>query len=194
MNPFCECPSTGFCNRHKKMKGAEQFARCQGTALTSDCGLKYWNAWEQGRAGATAPENPMLNPPGFCGGKPQQIIKYKSSVGDMLAEIIKRETGKPIPCQACQDDIDKLNSLTIEECQSQKDAYVNNIYSRAFEHANLIQKAGIIIDKLLHTGVTAGVIGDWFDEALMLGVQQKNHDRSLSKRSPETAGNRCKSC
>lgn len=176
------------------MKGTEQHARCQGTASTPDCGLKYWNAWEQGRAGATAPKKPMLNPPGFCGKKPEHIIDYKSSVGDMLAEIIKRETGKPIPCQACQDDIEKLNSMTVEECQSQRDVYVNNIYSRAFEHANLIQKAGIMLDKLLHTGVTAGVIGDWFDEALMLGVQQKNHDRSLSKRSPETAGNRCKSC
>lgn len=197
MNPFCECTTTGFCKRHNKVKGAEQFARCQGTAGTPDCGLKYWNAWEEGRAGATAPDNPKLNPPGFCEGKnnqPARIVEYKSSVGDMLSEIIKRETGKPIPCQACQADIDELNSMTADDCAKLKQKYVDNIYSRAFASANILQKAGIILDKIMHTGVTVSRIGEWFDEALLLGVQKKNHDRSLSQRSPETAGNSCKSC
>lgn len=65
-NPHCECPIAGFCQRHQRHKGPEQHKRCRGEADRHDCGLTFWNAWEQGKAGATAPASPQLNPEGFC--------------------------------------------------------------------------------------------------------------------------------
>ena len=173
MNEHCTCPAAGFCDRHKKQKGPEQFARCKGISTQADCGLKYWNAWEQGKAGATAPENPTLNPPGFCSEKPIEIITYKSSVGDELAAIIERETGKKIPCDECAKDIEKLNSMTVEECRHAKPTYVANIYGRSYAHASLGQKVGIIADRLLHTGIAEATIGKWFDEAIDTGGEPK---------------------
>jgi Uri superfamily endonuclease len=66
VNPHCVCPAAGFCSRHQRHKGPEQHRRCRGESDRHDCGLSHWNAWEQGKAGATAPADPQLNPPGFC--------------------------------------------------------------------------------------------------------------------------------
>lgn len=182
MNPHCECPVAGFCERHQKLKGPEQHKRCQGTAETHDCGLRYWNAWEQGRAGATAPPEPKLNPEGFCSHRPKQIkVADKSSVGNALAEIIKRETGKDIPCPACAEDIRKLNAMTVDECRKVKPEYVNNIYDRSYGHATLLQKAAIVVDSLLNTGVTKKVISSWYDEALETGVSPKKPQVEATK-------------
>ena len=60
MNPNCECEKSGFCERHKMYKGEHLYNLCKGIADTSDCGHKYWRAWEQGKLGATAPENPTM--------------------------------------------------------------------------------------------------------------------------------------
>ena len=181
MNAFCECPAAGFCKRHQKIKGAEQFARCKGTASTPDCGLKYWNAWEAGSAGAIAPENPVFDPPGFCGGEIVEVdVEYQSSVGDMLAEIIKRETGHPVPCGDCQKDIDALNSLAVEECREKKSEFVRNIYLRSYANATALQKLGIVLDKLFLAGITVGIIEGWFDEALEKGVIKKKANPEVS--------------
>ena len=52
---------------------------CKGEAASRDGGKLYWQAWEQGKMGATKPANPIMNPEGFatkvlqssscCGGK-----------------------------------------------------------------------------------------------------------------------------
>src|SRR5690606_37532795 len=90
MNLHCECPAAGFCGRHQMKKSRSEHQKCQGTANTRDCGLKYWQAWERGEAGATAPADPILHPQGFCEGHQQQGI---SRIGTTLAEIIKRDAG-----------------------------------------------------------------------------------------------------
>ena len=64
-NPLCECPVAGFCTRHKMTKTGHAHQMCQGEAPTSDGGWKYWIAWERGLLGATAPANPVTNPPRF---------------------------------------------------------------------------------------------------------------------------------
>ncbi len=66
MNPLCECDGAGFCGRHQMNKSQTLFSMCKGTANCSDCGRKYWTAWERGHVGATAPDNPVVNPPEFC--------------------------------------------------------------------------------------------------------------------------------
>lgn len=156
------------------MKGAELFARCKGTSSRPDCGLAYWNAWELGKASAKiTQETPILNPPGFCSGTPVEIVTFKSSVGDQLAAIIKRETGKDIPCADCARDIEKLNSMTIEECRHAKSTYVANIYGRSFKFASPIQMAELIADKICHTGIAEATIGKWFEEAVDTGGEPK---------------------
>lgn len=65
-NPFCECPAAGFCSRHQMQKNQTLHNACKGELGTSDCGRKYWDAWETGRAGATAPSDPQISPEGFC--------------------------------------------------------------------------------------------------------------------------------
>ena len=69
-NPHCECPASGFCQRHRMKKTPAMHAACQGNASTSDGGKKMWIAWEQGMLGATRPENPIDNPEHFRGGLP----------------------------------------------------------------------------------------------------------------------------
>lgn len=175
MNEHCQCPAAGFCQRHQMQKGPELFARCKGiSSAPCEQQIARWNALEKGGAGAgVAQENPILNPPGFCSEKPVEIITYKSSVGDQLAAIIERETGKKIPCDECAKDIEKLNSMTVEECRHAKPTYVANIYGRSYAHASLGQKVGIIADRLLHTGIAEATIGKWFDEAIDTGGEPK---------------------
>lgn len=175
MNEHCQCPAAGFCQRHQMQKGPELFARCKGiSSAPCEQQIARWNALEKGGAGAgVAQENPILNPPGFCSEKPVEIITYKSSVGDQLAAIIERETGKKIPCDECAKDIEKLNSMTVEECRHSKPVYVKSIYLRSYAHATPLQKAGIIVDKILHTGIAEATIGKWFYEAIDTGGEPK---------------------
>lgn len=62
MNPHCQCKEPGYCQRHKMQKVGRLYEFCQGTANTADCGFKYWRAWEMGQMGATAPDEPKLEP------------------------------------------------------------------------------------------------------------------------------------
>ena len=65
-NKLCECAAAGFCNRHQMEKNQTLYNACKGELGTGDCGRKYWDAWENGRAGATAPSDPQISPEGFC--------------------------------------------------------------------------------------------------------------------------------
>lgn len=173
MNLLCECPLAGYCNRHQKMKGPEQHSRCNGTANTPDKGLSYWNAWEQGKAGATAPKDPQLNPPGFTDQSviPHQVI-YLSSVGDVLNEIVKKHGG--IPCQDCINKIESLNSKTVEDCRKERQSTIDEMVLRSRTQApKLWQRIGVMVDGVLHTGLTEKVIAGWVDEALDRGAEPK---------------------
>jgi len=182
MNVHCKCPAAGFCERHGMMKGDELFARCKGIS-SAPCAVQIdrWNAWEEGRALATIKqENPILNPPGFCSERPVEIITYTSSVGDNLAMIIKRETGKEIPCDECARDIEKLNSMTVQECQHVKSEYVEKIYSRSYKFASTMEKIGIIADRILHTGIAESTIAEWVQEAIDTGGEPKKASPALA--------------
>lgn len=165
-NPHCECPVSGWCKRHQMMKGAERHKRCQGTGGTRDCGLSYWNAWEQGRLGATPPANPVFNPEGFCG-KPATIV---SQIGTRLSEIIKRETGIEIPCAVCRERIATLDSMTQDQARQARDSIVGDIVERAPEQAQTLwQRLAIGADAVLHTGILKRKIESWYDEAVATG-------------------------
>lgn len=166
MNPHCECPLAGWCKRHKMNKGPEQHKRCQGVSGTADCGLAYWKAWEQGRAGATAPLVPVLEPETFC-----SKIVAKSRIGTTLSAIIKREAGIEIPCEQCREAIASLDRMDVKEAMSVRERMVDDIVSRAPQQANVWQSILIGVDSLLHTGVLKSKVESWFDEAVATGAQ-----------------------
>lgn len=103
MNTHCECPKEGFCARHNLLKSIREYELCKGIAGTPDGGLKYWKAWEQGRLGATAPEDPNVNPPYFYSkGK-----KRSRGLGDRVARATRAVGIKP--CRGCKGRQAKLN-------------------------------------------------------------------------------------
>ena len=165
MNPHCECPMSGYCTRHKMHKGPEQHKRCQGLSGTKDCGLKYWQAWEQGKCGATAPDSPVLEPETFC-----SKLVSRSQVGTKLGEIIKRETGVEIPCEQCRETIQSLDSMTVDVAKTVREKIVAEIVSRAPQQASVWQSILIGADKLLHTGILRSKVKSWFDEAIATGA------------------------
>jgi hypothetical protein len=172
MNPFCECPVSGYCKRHQIVKGSERHKRCQGTGATPDGGLAYWNAWESGRLGATAPAQPQLNPAGF-----KSTRRAVSSIGTRLSEIIKRETGIEIPCAACQERIDSLDSMTAEQAQKARQSIVEDIVSRSADNAQTLwQRVQIAADAVLHTGILRQTVGAWYDEAIATGETPKKKE------------------
>lgn len=80
-NPHCECPAAGWCARHKMQKSAVLHSLCSGTNdLSSTCGRDVFIAMEKGRLGATAPDNPVINPPAFCGGIKRNAAPVSSFV------------------------------------------------------------------------------------------------------------------
>lgn len=103
MNPLCQCPAAGFCPRHKMMKTEGDHRLCKGVAHGTDCGRKFWIAWERGQLGATAPPDPITDPPQFC---------QHRGLGDTVAQAISFVTGGLVqPCGGCQDRQAQLNQM-----------------------------------------------------------------------------------
>ena len=157
-------------------KSNRMHALCKGEAATQDCGLKYWLAWEEGRIGATRPERTVMQPKGFCSGptKAPKIPPTRlSNIGSKLHEIIHRETGIVVPCDACKKAITMLNNRTPEDCIEHWAAIVEDIVDRAQKQApRLWQRIAVAIDKTFSTGIAAGRIGGWLDEAIETGRMQ----------------------
>lgn len=164
MNPFCECPLSGYCQRHQMLKGPELHKRCKGLAGTRDCGRALWLRWEQGGAGATAPTNPVLNVESFC-----KSVGELSTVGTHLAEIIKRESGQELDCQACLARVFELNSMPAELAPTVKTSIVDEIVQRVAKLATGMNRAGAWLDRVVTGGaVTRQLVEGWFDEAVKL--------------------------
>ena len=173
MNPFCTCPAAGWCDRHKKNKGPQQFSYCKGAVSANDCdkAKAYWEKWETGGCGATAPADPILNPPGFCG-DPNKIEppKPRSSVGTVLKGLIRSRYGIEIPCQECAQWIEDLNSRTPEECQDVREELVASMVGRIQQQAlPLWMKIAARVDSMLDTGVARRAIEELVDIAIQGG-------------------------
>lgn len=131
MNEYCECEKAGYCNRHQMKKGKGQFERCKGIANTRDCGLKYWNKWEQGELGSVAPENPQINPEGFCDKQQllQQTQQVKSGPGTELIKIYQ-EAGVP-SCSQCNDLATLMDEWGADKCEENIAFLIDDILPRA---------------------------------------------------------------
>ncbi len=202
MNEFCVCPEAGFCTRHQMKKDVTKHKLCQGVANTPDGGKKYWNAWEQGKSGATAPEDPKIDPPGFPDGEwlPDQIVKTVSrrtksvsvvtpkisNIGDYLKQIIERDpvAGGAIPCGECKAHILKLNSMTIAEIEESRTETISQITERAKAKApKFWQRIAIRIDSALNIGETERRIDKWLTEAIEMeeAYNRKIEDKKKNK-------------
>lgn len=163
MNPACECPIAGFCKRHQIQKGDRSHKYCQGVG---DNAWKYWQAWEQGKLGATAPESPMLDRSQFGDGDPPDDL---STIGTALEAIFVRVTGLKIECPDCQRAILRLNSMTPDQVEADRVAIVADIKGRIPEQAPVIWKALAFVDDVLHLGQTEARLNDWLSEAIITG-------------------------
>lgn len=172
-NPFCTCPAAGWCERHKKNKGPQQFSYCKGTAAATETAIKYWNAWEQGKAGATSPPDPILNPPGFGVEDFNAIPKPedRSSVGTVLKGLIAARYGV-VPCEDCQRWIESLNQRTAEECLDVRDELIADMVKRLQTQAMpLWMKIAAAADSILHTGIAQQKITELVDMAIAAGSE-----------------------
>lgn len=105
INKNCQCAEGGgWCERHKMKKTKREVELCKGIAKSPDSGKKYWIAWEQGKIGATAPENPILKPEGFC----NQGIGLGDTVKGMISAA---SLGMIQPCGGCKDRAALLNHI-----------------------------------------------------------------------------------
>lgn len=194
MNEYCECPLAGYCNRHQMKKGQARFNLCKGVGGNKDCGLSYWQAWERGELGATAPDVPQMQPKGFCSNLelPTPIPENMSSIGTVLHSIIFRETGIEIPCQECKNRITMLNQMTKKQVVEKREEIIDDIHSRSQKQApKLWQKIAISLDSLLDLGQAKKVIASWVDEAISL-----EPDFKISSASPEISKKKspCRTC
>lgn len=148
MNPHCVCDNPGFCPRHQIKKVGKLFKLCKGIANTSDCGFKYFKSWEEGKQGATAPDDPQLindwecepnenaplsSPPTTfprqvnpsCSKKPKVI----EGVGTELHKLLSRIGFKLEANCKCRWWIDRMNSGGVEWCKANIEAITDNIIS-----------------------------------------------------------------
>lgn len=58
-----------------------------------------------------------------------------SRIGDILKEIIKRETGSDISCGECKKEVDRLNLMTSAEVEKDLDELAGRILERSKNHA-----------------------------------------------------------
>jgi hypothetical protein len=179
----------------KPLTGAGRIATAKGeTDLSPEKVLAYRERWA-----AQGYELPPLTNNGQTW---TTLPEHKSSVGAKLHAVIVRETGHKVPCEACENEINALSLMTVEEAKGERERVVNGIYSRAWGHASWQDKIKLLADKALSVS-TAGkfnvgkdIIGGWFDEAIEAGalpvVQKKKRggivDRGVRLRQGDVGG------
>lgn len=123
--------------------------------------------------------------------------KNKSSVGTKLHEIIHRETGQDVPCDKCAEEISALNCMTAKEARREKRRVVDDIYSRAWDHADKKDKLKLIADVMISTAslgrisIGKDTLGKWFDEAVGGGsIPEKKKRKRRAKKCNSCGKNR----
>ncbi len=175
-NPFCECPLAWHCKRHLVQKGERSHQYCQGVG---DNAWKYWEAWEQGRIGATAPAVPMLDRDQFGDG---YAADDESTIGTALRDIFVRVTAKEIECDECKKAILKLNAMTAEQVEYERPIIIADIAQRIPEQAPLMWKALAFVDGVLRLGQTEAKLNAWLTEAIETG---KEKPEPIKKKVPK---------
>jgi len=180
MNPHCECPVFGFCERHNREKNIREHELCKIIADTSDGGMKYWNAWEEGKLGATAPDKPVLNPTvkreyskpkrtvrraaiirhNASPTRPSPVpIKHDKGAGTELHKLLEKiGISIQVGCK-CKWWINRMNAAGTEWCKVNVEVITDNMLLEAERRdwkprTNLMQKfTRILAKKLVHAAI-----------------------------------------
>lgn len=135
MNPLCECPHAGYCQRHKLQKNQRKWEYCRGLASSADCGKTFWQAWELGRLGATQPADPQPAAQFDCqrtAVKPRtRRCRVGTRVKMLIAQKYKVTPKKSCGCNARARHMDQLGC---EQCKAQFDQLVEMLLQGASEH------------------------------------------------------------
>lgn len=186
-NPLCECPMSGYCQRHSMNKTRRQHELCSGRG--GKIGLKYFLAWEDGLAGANQPENPSTKKDVLAGfSRPDE---YVSNIGTVLEEIIQSR-GAKIQCGSCRWEVRRLNMMSKREAVEQREPLSARIAESArTKSPKLYQRIAASIDHHISSNtpvpsLVGRIVLGWVDEAIETAIeieQPKNRRRSL-KRQP----------
>ena len=122
-NIHCECPVSGWCERHKMEKLGRQHAICQGTAKVRECGWKYWQLWERGGMGATAVAEPKLEQDWICDENAPPLAtppRSRTGLGDRAEQALQmigitedrvnKWLGRPCGCKERREKMNQLGS------------------------------------------------------------------------------------
>lgn len=151
-------------------KTRRQHELCSGNAGKQ--GLKYFFAWEQGKAGANAPEKPATRKDistGFA--KPADHI---STIGTVLEKIISERGGK-ISCGQCRWEVRRLNMMTKSEATARREELAAKIAESARSKSpKLYQRIAARVDHLISSktpipSLVNKMVLEWVDEAIEKG-------------------------
>lgn len=167
MNKYCECAAAGFCSRHQITKTPRTFDHCRGVSNLEDCGYKYWKAWEEGRLGATVPEEPQVAL-WDCKNDLEQVetkIYYtpnaglNEGVGTEVAKILKMFRIKPVVGCKCNSLMAKMDAWGPEVCRENMDYIIEEMLKNSKRYywakffPEMAKKEGIrgIVNKAIET-------------------------------------------
>ena len=151
MNPHCECSAAGFCTRHQIPKGPRVHDHCKGTSNLPDCGLKYWNAWEQGQLGATKPDDPKPDPEEWtCNQSNTKKKTYKrpekigKGPGTELKKLLSSAGIKPSAGCSCNSQAATMDKWGCDRCRKEIEVIVSWLIknSRQYRWARFIPRLG----------------------------------------------------
>lgn len=141
----CQCVKAGYCERRACFISEVHWLKCQSGG-TVQLDRLYSQAQNAG----------VSNPP--------SVSNCVSRIGDELASIIKRETGEAMPCSSCKQEVARLNQLTSDEVNSQKDEIAQGILIRGRKLLGWWQPKRWAID--LAPAIVLQQIEHWIDEAI----------------------------
>lgn len=97
---------------------------------------------------------------------PEPEPEAVSQIGSRLKQHFRDSVGA-FPCAACADHIRRLNAMTADEAESQREVIISEISLRAFDTMQTWwQKAAVIADQCMHTGGVNFIIGQLFDMSI----------------------------
>lgn len=179
-NPHCECPVAGWCQRHQRHKTERLHEHCQGKTGNAD----YWKAWEQGKLGATAPADPVLDVDfksgcKSCKAKPEKVVKelVGTNLHKLIEGVLKVSGNNTCGCAELAAQMDgwgvkgceQRRELIIDRMVSNRDVLIHAVTGNSAARGMLSWVAGTVLgDAALRTG--AG----WFlDEAIRLTKEDR---------------------
>lgn len=118
---------------------------------------------------------------------PATASRIQSEIGTRLHAIIERDAGAKIECSECRDEVTRLNLLTVEQVQAERESIAAGIVDRAKKKApKFYQRWGA----KLAPGVAKLHALAWIDEACQVPVEREKQTYPLEFVTTLVAGMR----